>query len=234
MYQPKEGIIEIQLREKEESSSVNLFAKGNKILIEGNFQAEFESYQYGKEECYRTQLKEVRPSGKEDIISIVVPRELLPQKIEPIKNRQVEVAGQIRSADVFDANGKRHLNIFLLAKAISFGEEKDDEETINAVYLEGVVCNQPKFHVTFYAGKRITAFLLAVHRKGRNSDYIPCIACESTARLARQLKVGDKIKLYGRLHSRVYFKPLSSDSSEGIYKTVYEVYINSFTKIYIK
>jgi hypothetical protein len=233
MYQAKEKNIERQLQEKEKNSSIKVFNERNKILITGRIQEEFE---YSHQQFYRTKVKLLRPSGKEDIIPVVVTQKLLLKAPALIKDKLVEVAGTIRGSNARDENGKNHLEVFLLATTLDFCEEKDewqeeDEENENVVYLEGVVCNEPRFHVTYLAEKPITAFLLSVYQKGRRSDYIPCIACGSSARLAQKLNMGDKIKLYGRLYSRVYFKPLSPNSCEGIYRTVYEVYINFFTPI---
>ncbi|HOS70790.1 MAG TPA: single-stranded DNA-binding protein, partial [Bacillota bacterium] len=56
------------------------------------------------------------------------------------------------------------------------------------------------------------------------SDYIPCIAWGRNARYSENLKVGDRIRIWGRIQSRDYQKKISED--EVITRTAYEVSIS--------
>ncbi|HOS70798.1 MAG TPA: single-stranded DNA-binding protein, partial [Bacillota bacterium] len=56
------------------------------------------------------------------------------------------------------------------------------------------------------------------------SDYIPCIAWGRNARYSENLKVGDRIRIWGRIQSRDYQKKVSED--EVITRTAYEVSIS--------
>ena len=56
------------------------------------------------------------------------------------------------------------------------------------------------------------------------SDYIPIIAWGRNARFAKNLHVGDNVKIWGRIQSRTYQKRISEE--ETITKTAYEVSIN--------
>ena len=57
----------------------------------------------------------------------------------------------------------------------------------------------------------------------RRTDYIPCIAWWKEAREAADFKVGDFVKIIGRIQSRIYRKKLSGDEIE--LRTAYEVSI---------
>jgi Single-strand binding protein family. len=48
--------------------------------------------------------------------------------------------------------------------------------------------------------------LLAVNRAYNKSDYIPTIAWGRNSRFCKSLKVGDNIRVWGRLQSREYQK----------------------------
>ena len=74
--------------------------------------------------------------------------------------------------------------------------------------------------------------LLAVNRPYNKSDYIPCIAWGRNARYSESLNVGDNIKVWGRVQSRMYQKKLDTD--EIIEKTAYEVSISKMEVCNIK
>ena len=57
----------------------------------------------------------------------------------------------------------------------------------------------------------------------RRTDYIPCISWRNEAREAADFKVGDFVKIIGRIQSRIYHKKLSGDEVE--LRTAYEVSI---------
>jgi single-stranded DNA-binding protein len=66
--------------------------------------------------------------------------------------------------------------------------------------------------------------LVAVNRSYKKSDYIPCIAWGRNARFVKDIKVGQKLNISGRIQSREYVKKISE--TESISKTAYEVSIN--------
>ena len=61
-------------------------------------------------------------------------------------------------------------------------------------------------------------------RAYNKSDYIPCIAWGRNARYASTFEVGDNIKIWGRVQSRVYQKKLSEDHIEE--RVAYEVSVS--------
>ena len=66
--------------------------------------------------------------------------------------------------------------------------------------------------------------MVAVNRAYNKSDYIPCIAWGRNARFVKNLQVGDKIALSGRIQSREYQKRLSEVEVKTM--TAYEVSIS--------
>lgn len=73
-------------------------------------------------------------------------------------------------------------------------------------------------------GRRIYQMMVAVHRFGTTSDYIPCIAWGSNAKWASCRAVGTRVKIEGRVQSREYIKKLSDFESET--RVAYEVSAN--------
>ena len=73
-------------------------------------------------------------------------------------------------------------------------------------------------------GRDICDLLLAVNRKYRRADYLPCIAWGSLALACSRLEVGDSLRLDGRLQSRTYLKTLGETTQE---RTAYEISISS-------
>ena len=66
--------------------------------------------------------------------------------------------------------------------------------------------------------------LLAVNRAYNKSDYLPCIAWGRNARYVKNIKVGQKVTIIGRIQSREYQKRISE--SESLVKTAYEISIS--------
>ena len=69
--------------------------------------------------------------------------------------------------------------------------------------------------------------ILAVNRRYSRADYLPCIAWGSLAHLCGSLTVGDRVRLTGRLQSRLYNKTIEGRLEE---RTAFEVSIMSLTQ----
>lgn len=137
----------------------------------------------------------------------------------------VEVAGQFRSYNTAGEDGRKHLDLFLFVTAIRIYEDKEElEETTNAnlIYLDGYLCKPPVFRQT-PLGRQITDLLIAVNRPYGKSDYIPCIAWGRVAQWASEFEIGNRVRLYGRVQSREYFKRNLPGSEAGVYKEAYEI-----------
>ena len=95
------------------------------------------------------------------------------------------------------------------------------------VYLDGFVCKKPVYRVT-PMGREIADMLLAVNRAYNKSDYIPCICWGRNARFAADFELGDNIKIWGRVQSRVYRKFVDEVEEERV---AYEVSIGRLEKV---
>ena len=73
-------------------------------------------------------------------------------------------------------------------------------------------------------GREIADLLVAVNRPYGKSDYIPCIAWGRNARFVKNLAVGEKVAISGRIQSREYQKKLSETEVKTM--TAYEVSIS--------
>lgn len=217
------------------SDSENIFSKFNKVWVNGIIEEEFEySHEVRGEKFYKTRVRATRLSGTKDCVPIVVSELLISDILEgSLKGKYVAVGGQFRSFNKLGKDGRTHLELFLFVKAINVYESKEEfvEETnTNLIYLDGYICKPPVFRTT-PLGRQITELMVAVNRSYKKSDYIPCIAWGKGAQYARNLEVGNRIKLYGRIQSRQYFKRFSPKSEAGENRTAYEISIIRMRKV---
>ena len=174
---------------------------------------------YG-EKFYIFTLRVPRLSGVYDDVKIMISERLM-QDVEIMPGKKVEIEGQFRSYNS-NENGENRLILTVFAKDIqeqTGGEEKNP----NSLYLNGYICKTPVYRTTPF-GREITDILLAVNRGYNKSDYIPVIAWGRNARFCRNIGVGDNIKIWGRIQSRIYQKHISEN--EVIEKTAYEVSVS--------
>ena len=177
------------------------------------------SHEVHAERFYHFNIRVRRLSDNEDIIVVTISEKLLSEiKIEP--NTKVEIIGQFRSYNNYTDSGIR-LILTLFARDIHLVSQEAEQE--NEVYLNGYICKPVIYRVTPF-GREIADILLAVNRAYNKSDYIPCIAWGRNARFARNLTVGQNVRLFGRMQSREYQKKLSEN--EAVTKTAYEVSVS--------
>ena len=150
-----------------------------------------------------------------------------------LEGKWVEVAGQFRSYNKLGEDGRRHLDLFLFVTAINIYDDEDELEEVtnaNLIYLDGYLCKPPVFRKT-PLGRQITDLLIAVNRPYGKSDYIPCIAWGRVAQWASEFEVGNRVKLYGRVQSREYFKRFSKDTEAGEYRDAYEISVMRMQRV---
>lgn len=173
---------------------------------------------YG-EEFYNADLIVPRLSDVADILPITISERLI-VGIDIKEGSKVIVEGQLRSYNKYmDGSNKLILTIF--ARNIMLSDE--EIKNPNQIFLDGYICKKPVYRTTPF-GREITDMLIAVNRPYNKSDYIPSIAWGRNARYSEKLKVGDRIKIWGRIQSREYQKRISED--EIITRTAYEVSIS--------
>lgn len=155
---------------------------------------------------YKNTIEVKRYSGTVDKINIIAPK----SQIDKLScGDKVEIKGYYRSRDVGE-----HLVLYVFAKEINLLNDDFFLEK-NEVVLRGYICKQSVYRET-PMGRTICDMYLAVNRASGKNDYIPCIAWGKIARKCKDLEVGTKISLLGRLQSREYVK---NDET----RTAYEV-----------
>lgn len=186
----------------------------NQIVLRGNLQnlPEFSHENHGKR-FYRFVLEVPRLSGAVDILPIVAQESVL-NSMDLSAGEMLTVRGQIRSHNS-RSDGVRHLLIFVFAMEITV----EDGDPVNEVTIEGPLCKEPTYRRT-PLGREICDVMLAVPRAFRRADYLPCILWGRTAQEASQCHTRDRIRICGRLQSRVYTKLTPDGPSE---RTAYEI-----------
>ncbi len=105
--------------------------------------------------------------------------------------------------------------IFVFAMQITV----EDGDPINEVVVEGPLCKEPNFRRT-PLGREICDAMLAIPRAFHRADYLPCILWGRIAQEVAACHTKDRIRIFGRLQSRVYTKLTEEGAIE---RTAYEV-----------
>lgn len=162
---------------------------------------------------FRFMLEVQRLSGAVDLLPVIAEEAVL-DRIDPCAGGMLTVTGQIRSYNQ-RSDGVRHLIIFVFATDVV----AEDGEPMNQVVLEGPLCREPNYRRT-PLGRDICDAMLAVPRAFRRADYLPCIIWGRTAQQIAQCHTSDRIRIEGRLQSRIYTKL----TEEGLVeRTAYEI-----------
>ncbi len=193
---------------------------GGEIVEEAKF-----SHKIYDENFYTFSIKTKRLSEYEDILPVIISERLV--NLEDIQvGKIVRIFGQFRSYNLqTETRNKLVLSIFV--KEIDFTDDATILTTNDANFI-GYICKEPVYRKT-PLGREIADVLVAINRTYRKSDYIPCILWGRNAKFCESLKIGDLVKLNGRIQSRAYEKKL--DNGEVLKKTAYEVSVSKFGKI---
>lgn len=186
----------------------------NQVTLRGSLIAlpEFSHENHGRN-FYRFYLEVPRLSGAVDILPVIAEDRIL-NTFDLSGGELLTVTGQVRSHNV-NTDARRRLLIFVFAASIT----AEDGEPINEVVLEGPVCREPTYRRT-PLGREICDIMLAVPRAFRRADYLPCILWGRTAQEGAKLHTRDRIRICGRLQSRIYTKITENGAEE---RTAYEI-----------
>lgn len=191
----------------------------NKVYLRGTIikGPEFSHEVFG-EGFYELALSVQRLSDHCDVIPITVSERILDNDAFAVGN-EVAIRGQFRSYNkLVDEKSKLMLTVFVREII-----ENDPSINPNIIELSGYICKPPIYRTTPFK-REICDMLLAVNRAYNKSDYLPCIAWGRNARFVKNIEVGQKIFLSGRIQSREYQKKLEGEEMET--KTAYEISIN--------
>lgn len=193
--------------------------KNNKVFISGEIvtNAEFSHEVYG-EGFYEMNVLVKRLSGQGDVLPVTISERLISDRDLKVGS-MINALGQFRSYNkLVDGKSKLMLTMFV--------RELLDECPLrnpNSIVLTGYICKPPIYRTTPF-NREIADVLIAVNRSYNKSDYIPCIAWGRNARFAKNLAVGEKIAISGRIQSREYQKRFTDDDVRTL--TAYEVSIS--------
>lgn len=193
--------------------------KNNRVYILGEIvsDATFSHEVYG-EGFYEFFVRVMRLSGQADILPVTLSERLI-QDGMLCKGKSICALGQFRSYNKIE-NGKSRLMLTVFIRELL--EELPDKNP-NSILLSGYICKPPVYRTTPF-NREIADILIAVNRAYNKSDYIPCIAWGRNARFVKNLTVGDKIAISGRIQSREYQKKLSEVDVRTM--TAYEVSVS--------
>ncbi len=186
----------------------------NQILLRGSLVSlpQF-SHENHSRKFYRFYLEVPRLSGTVDTLPVIAEESVL-NAMDLSGGQMLTITGQVRSHNI-RSDGRRHLLIFVYALSILC----EEGEPLNEVVLEGPLCRDPTYRRT-PLGREICDVMLAVPRAFNRADYLPCILWGRTALDASQCRTRDRLRICGRLQSRVYTKVTQTGSEE---RTAYEI-----------
>lgn len=186
----------------------------NQVTLRGSLHSlpQISHENHGKK-FYRFLLEVPRLSGAVDLLPVIAEAAVL-NSMDLSGGEMLTVTGQVRSHNIHEGM-KRRLLIFVFAASLLV----EDGEPINEVILEGPVCREPTYRRT-PLGREICDIMLAIPRAYKRADYLPCILWGRTALEGAQCHTRDRIRIYGRLQSRIYTKITDTGSEE---RTAYEV-----------
>ncbi len=193
--------------------------QNNKVYVLGEIltKAEFSHEVYG-EGFFEMNVSVSRLSGQKDILPVTVSERLIEANKLTVGSILCAV-GQFRSYNKM-CDGKSRLMLTVFVREI-FNDVFTKNP--NSIMLSGYICKPPIYRTTPF-NREITDILLAVNRSYNKSDYIPCIAWGRNARFVKNLRVGDKLALSGRIQSREYAKKISETETRMM--TAYEVSVS--------
>lgn len=192
--------------------------KNNKVYIYGEIvsPAQFSHEVFG-EGFYEFSVKVMRLSGQADILPVTVSERIMTEEMK--EGAHVCALGQFRSYNKIE-NGKSRLMLTVFIREVLDAQPCKNP---NSIVLSGYICKPPVYRTTPF-NREIADLLIAVNRSYNKSDYIPAIAWGRNARFVKNLSVGDKVALSGRIQSREYQKKQEDESF--VTMTAYEVSVS--------
>ena len=193
--------------------------KNNKVYVSGEIVSDgvFSHEIYG-EGFYEFFVSVKRLSGQADVLPVTISERLIKGADIGIGS-QICAVGQFRSYNKIEEGKSRLMLTVFIRELLSDLPEKNP----NNILLSGYICKPPVYRTTPF-NREIADLLIAVNRAYNKSDYIPCIAWGRNARFVKNLCVGDKVAISGRIQSREYQKKLSDTETRTM--TAYEVSVS--------
>lgn len=198
--------------------------QNNKVYLKGEIvtEAKYSHEVYG-EGFYEMYVMVKRLSGQADVIPVTISERLI-EKSNLTVGSEISALGQFRSYNK-PVEGKSKLMLTVFVRELL---SEDYCKNPNNIVLSGYICKPPVYRTTPF-NREIADMLIAVNRAYNKSDYIPCIAWGRNARFVRNLQVGDRVALSGRIQSREYQKKIQPNETKLM--TAYEVSVNKLSAL---
>ena len=195
----------------------------NEIFLKGQLKNITHSHNIGDIEFSQASLVCKRIDGTEDVVNL---------KFKTFSNKYkeddiIELKGNLRSYSHKVEDNKNKVTLYVFTY---FDPIEDEFESNNQVSIDGRICKLNDIRTT-KNGKHNIHFILAnnlTYDNGhkRLNSYIPCIAWGLIAKQIAKLKVNDKIKIEGELHSREHKKV--HENGEIEFRVAHELHVKSF------
>ena len=192
--------------------------KNNRVYIHGEIFSEARySHEVFGEGFYEFFVKVLRLSGQADVLPVTVSERIMTDDMKP--GAELSALGQFRSYNKLEGGRSRLMLTVFVRELLPCPQGKNP----NSIVLSGYICKPPVYRTTPFS-REIADLLVAVNRSYNKSDYIPAIAWGRNARFVKNLAVGDKIALSGRIQSREYQK--KREDGSFVTMTAYEVSVS--------
>lgn len=190
----------------------------NKTLLFGKIVEEpaFSHETFG-EGFYEIKMSVARLSDHCDIIPVTISEKLIDNSF--VVGKSLAIKGQFRSYNKQEGDKSKLLLTVFAREIIDF----DDSMNPNIIEIVGYICKPPIYRTTPFK-REICDILVAVNRSYNKSDYLPCIAWGRNARFIKNVDVGSKVEIVGRVQSREYQKKTETGDIEN--KIAYEISVN--------
>ena len=194
------------------------YENNNNVLIKGKI-VKLPAYSHSVmgEGFFEMYVEVKRLSDETDILPVTISERF----IEGFNlGDEIGISGQFRSYNKLEGE-KSKLMLTIFVKELI---DPNDISAVNQINMGGYICKEPIYRTTPF-GREICDVLLAVNRAYNKSDYLPCIAWGRNARFVKDLSVGEKLEVQGRIQSRRYQKKVDGNEVES--KVAYEISLSS-------
>lgn len=209
-------------RTQEAPVNQEVMIDNNQVYVAGVIEYDLQySHEANSRKFYVTRLNVKRTSGVEDHIPIMISEEVKNNISESLlKGKFAEVEGNVRVYKRKGNDGKRHTYLYVYAIKIKLHESALPIKDNNRIYLEGNIVRKAFSNKKLGFEKKVTILIIEVNRYHRVYDRIPCLAWNKTSEYVSALELKSKIKIEGKLESRLFMPKNATE-----YKETYQVSI---------
>lgn len=194
------------------------YENNNNVLIKGKI-VKLPAYSHTVmgEGFFEMFVEVKRLSDETDVLPVTISERL----INGFKlGDEIGISGQFRSYNKLEGDKSKLMLTIFVKELIN----PDEITAVNQICMVGYICKEPIYRTTPF-GREICDVLLAVNRAYNKSDYLPCIAWGRNARFVKDLGIGEKVEVQGRIQSRKYQKKINADETET--RIAYEISLSS-------